>query len=394
MKIYEIGTGYTPIPAQMGAATEIVVEELTKSFLKQGRDVEIIDISASERPVHQLPIREVKVPSVFTRSDVSLGIMHKLKRVAYSVALAGELRKILKSGKEKVVLHFHNQYNLFFFLKLAPRKIRERALIAYTNHSGIWNQPWNDIKDTIRKRYFQEAECMKKADIVFVLNQKTIDNAVEHLEIPSERFVIVGNGVNIDMYRPLYEEAKRNAKKKYGLDGKKVILHVGSVNENKGQARVVEMLIPHMKSNKDLVYAYAGGIVSEEYHDKLKMFAEQHGLQQQVIYLGMLSPGHELNDVYNSAEATILASQFEAFGMVIIESLAAGVPVMVNRDTYFAGQGGCIPIDKDNVGQIVRQIFEDKDYMERARTEARKNAEENYSWYKIACDYAEAMGIR
>ena len=28
MKIYEIGTGYTPIPARMGAATEIVVEEV------------------------------------------------------------------------------------------------------------------------------------------------------------------------------------------------------------------------------------------------------------------------------------------------------------------------------------------------------------------------------
>ena len=33
MKIYEIGTGYTSIPAKMGAATEIVVEELTKSFI-------------------------------------------------------------------------------------------------------------------------------------------------------------------------------------------------------------------------------------------------------------------------------------------------------------------------------------------------------------------------
>ena len=35
MKIYEIGTGYTPIPARISAATEIVVEELTKAFLKQ-----------------------------------------------------------------------------------------------------------------------------------------------------------------------------------------------------------------------------------------------------------------------------------------------------------------------------------------------------------------------
>ena len=115
MKIIEIGTGYTPIPAQMGAATEIVVEELTRAFLKIGQDVEIVDISAQKRAEHDLPIQEVKVPRCFTKTDVSLGIMHKLKRVVYSLALAKHLKKILKSAQEKVVLHFHNQYNAFFF---------------------------------------------------------------------------------------------------------------------------------------------------------------------------------------------------------------------------------------------------------------------------------------
>ena len=118
MKIYEIGTGYTPIPAQMGAATEIVVEELTRSFTANGENVEIIDIKAQNRAENTLPIDEVNVPSMFTKTDVSLGIMHKLKRVVYSVSLANHLKRILKNAEEDIVLHFHNQYNLFFFLKL------------------------------------------------------------------------------------------------------------------------------------------------------------------------------------------------------------------------------------------------------------------------------------
>ena len=131
MKIYEIGTGYTPIPAQMGAATEIVVEELTKAFLKQGVPVEIIDIAATNRAQTTLPIREVKVPKCFSGTDVQLGLMHKLKRVVYSIALTGELRKILIQTSEKVVLHFHNQYNLFFFLKLIPKKLRKKCKRSY-----------------------------------------------------------------------------------------------------------------------------------------------------------------------------------------------------------------------------------------------------------------------
>ena len=137
MKIYEIGTGYTPIPAQIAAATESIVEELTKAFIKQNIDVEIIDICAQDRAPNNLPITEVKVPSIFSKSDVSLGIVHKLKRVVYSLALASKLKKLLKSTDEKVVLHFHNQYNMFFFVKRVSKKLRSKAVTAYTNHNGV-----------------------------------------------------------------------------------------------------------------------------------------------------------------------------------------------------------------------------------------------------------------
>ena len=173
MKIYEIGTGYPSIPAQMGAATEIIVEELTRSFIKLNKDVQIIDIADENRAETDLPIIEVKVPSVFTKADLSLGILHKLKRVVYSVALALKLIRILRQADDEIVLHFHNQYNMFFFLLLVPEKYRKKAKVAYTNHNGYWSLPWEEAEPVLKKRYFQEIECMKKADIVFVLNEQT-----------------------------------------------------------------------------------------------------------------------------------------------------------------------------------------------------------------------------
>ena len=197
MKIYEIGTGYTPIPAQMGAATEIVVEELTRAFLKNGEEAQIIDIEASERAETDLPIQEVHVPRMFTGTDVSLGIMHKLKRVCYSVALAKKLKKLLKNTDERVVLHFHNQYNLYFFFKLVPKAIREKATIAYTVHSYIWGTAWEEIAETVKKRYFQEIFCVRSADLVLVLNDITIDHFTNRLGVPRERIMKIRNGVNM-----------------------------------------------------------------------------------------------------------------------------------------------------------------------------------------------------
>ena len=389
MKIYEVGTGYTPVPAKISAATEIVVEELTKVFLNRNIPVEIVDIAAEDRKENQLPIREVKVPKLFTATDVHLGLMHKLKRVVYSVALAGELKQILKNAEEKVVLHFHNQYNLFFFLKLIPKRIRRKALIAYTNHSGIWRLDWDEIKDTVSKRYFQEAECMKRADLVFVLNEETKRNVMTHLGVAEECIVVINNGVNTDIYCPVPADLRETAKEKFGLQNSRVILQVGSIYENKGQLRTAEYLLPLLKENEDLVFVYAGGIVDEEYQQQIDGFAKENGLEKQIRYLGMIAPGAELNDLYNTAFATILPSRYEAFGLVAIESLSAGVPVLVDERGPIRFGAGSVCFNPETICMCVEKLACSAD--DRLRDDARNNALNQYGWNKIAADYAEVM---
>lgn len=383
MKIYEIGTGYTPIPAQISAATEIVVEELTKAFIKQNIPVEIVDIAADNRTAHNLPIREVKVPGLFSGTDVQLGIMHKMKRVVYSIALAGELKKILKQSKEKVVFHFHNQYNLFFFLKLISKQLRKKCIIAYTNHSGIWRLPWLEIEHIIHKRYFQEAECMRQADIVFLLNEQTKTNVIQQLGVQEDRLVVIGNGVNTDIYHPFSMAKRIEAKEKWGLQNCRVILQIGSVYENKGQLRMAQYLQPLLKENSDLVFAYAGGIVDEEYHQSLLSFAKTHNLTNQIRYLGMLSPGQQVNALYNAAQVAICASKYEGFSLTILESLASGTPILVAENSPFHLGSGCISYRPDTICELINNGV---DY-ETLSQEARKNAVENYSWVKIAADY-------
>lgn len=385
MKIYEIGTGYTPIPATMGAATEIVVEELTKAFMKMDVPVEIIDIKAKARKEHALPISEVWVPGCFAGTDVKLGVMHKLKRVVYSVCLAQKLKKILKNCEKNVILHFHNQYNMFFFLKLTPEKLREKAVLAYTNHSGIWRMPWEEIQETIKGRYFQEAECMKKADRVFVLNEETAENANKHLGIEKERFVLIDNGVNTDVYYPLTDKEK--AKAQFSFSDRKVILQVGSVCENKGQLRALKLLAPLLQADKSLIYAYAGGIVSEEYRSEISSTAGRLGIDRQVRYLGMIKPGEELNALYNAANATVQASEYEGFPLVKIESLAAGVPVLLHENGPVLYAEGCVMYREDTFEENVRQLLAEGEAYRALCEKARESALRCFAWEKIANDY-------
>ena len=340
MKIYEIGTGYTPIPAQMGAATEIVVEELTRSFVKMGEDVEIIDIAADLREANDLPITEVKVPSMFRKNDVSLGIVHKLKRVIYSVKLASKLKKILKNTDEKVVLHFHNQYNMFFFLKLTSKKLRKKALMAYTVHSYIWGTEWEKIKATVKKKYFQEVACVKNADLILVLNDITIDHFVKHLSVEENKIIKVINGVNIEKYSPLPQEKIKELKCSVDLDDKKVIFQVGSVCERKNQLGSVKMLTEYLFEHPDVVYMYAGGVIDAEYQQFIDDYAKENGISSQVRYVGELAPGKQLNSYYNMADCCVFTSTLESFGLVIIEAISSGTPVVIGGNLMFELNGG------------------------------------------------------
>lgn len=390
MKIYEIGTGYTSIPAKISAATEIIIEQLTYAMIKNGEDVTIIDIEDKNRKSNSLPITEIKVPLFSDKTDTSLGIVHKIKRVLYSIAVVKKLKNILKNSKEKIFLHFHNQYNMFFFLKLTSAKEREKCICAYTNHSGIWTLDWNESKDIINKRYFQEAECMKKANYLFVLNNKTKENAINHLGVNKDKIFLISHGVNTDIYKPLSIEEIEKTKSEMNLSNKKIILQIGSVNENKGQKRALQMLLPLLKEQQDLVYAYAGGIVDENYQNEILKFAKVNKIENQVKYFGMIAPGEELNRIYNIAEATIVPSKFESFCLVVIESFSAGVPVLLDENSSFSFSESALLYTADNFEQVIKDnILDNKEQQIKLKKEVRENALNNYNWNAIAKQYTQ-----
>lgn len=390
MKIYEIGTGYTPIPATMGAATEIVVEGLTRSLITKGIDAKIVDIASDDRTSTDLPIIEVPVPKKFRSTDVQLGLMHKLKRVVYSIALARKLKKIVLTSKKKVVLHFHNQYNLFFFAKLTPQCIRSKCYIIYTNHSYVWHGEWSEIEKTVHKRYFQEIICMKYADKVFVLNEIALKNIEQHIGIPSIKLCLIDNGVNTEVYHPVQDPEK--IKKEAWINGEKIFIEVGSVCDRKNQLGALKLLTPLMKKDPTIVFAYAGGIISPEYQNSITEYANKNGLERQVIYAGELQPGESLNEFYNLAEAMVFPSKAEGFSLVILEAMSAGVPVIINEDLEFKLSDQCLKFkDQDSFEKVIEEKIFDRENHEALKKQVRESIIQNYSWDVIAKEYLKEI---
>ncbi|MBP3803807.1 MAG: glycosyltransferase family 4 protein [Oribacterium sp.] len=389
MIVYEIGTGYTPIPARMGAATEIVVEELTRALIKKKLSAKIIDIATSDRLPTDLPIIEVNVLGCFKGTDEKLGLAHKMKRVVYSISLSKCLKDIIRKSEQKVVLHFHNQYNLFFFSKLTSKRLRDKCRIIYTNHSYVWHGDWSEIENTVKKRYFQEIECMKVADKVFVLNEIARENIIKHIGINKDKVALIDNGVNTSIYSPA--STKEAILKKYKLEGKKVFIQVGSVCDRKNQLGAIRLLLPIMKDDKNIVFCYAGGIIDSEYKEKIDKFAREEGISDRIRYFGEIKPGVELNEFYNIGEAMVFPSKAEGFSLVILEAMSAGIPVIISEKLEFKLSDECLKYkDEKDFRHIVNEMILDIESRSRLSGRCRKIIEDSYSWEAIADEYYKA----
>ncbi len=401
MKIFEIGTGYTSIPARMGAATEIVMAELTTSMQKMGEDVTIVDIKDNKRMSSSLPIVEAWMPQFFSSTDTTLGVVHKLKRVLYSISLTYKLHKMIRECKDnQIVLHFHNQYNLYFFLKLTPASLRKRVTIAYTVHSYIWFGKWEEIKDTISKRYFQEVYCCRHADKVFVLNDIVANMLVDHYGVNKERIVKIINGVNVDVYndKTVSKERKEELKKQYSLQGKKVVIQIGSVCDRKNQLGTLQQLLPLMKKDRTLTFIYAGGVIDPIYAESISLKAKNEGVADQVKYMGEVAPGKQLNELYAISDIAFMNSKSEAFALVIAEALAARRPIMIceaiMRSLAFLEKNegnGIIRIKESSFADDLNRLFTDKAYYKEMQENGRRFIVNEYSWDVAAKSYLDAM---
>ena len=138
------------------------------------------------------------------------------------------------------------------------------------------------------------------------------------------------------------------------------------------------MLCEYLRAHEDTVYMYAGGVIDEEYSRSISAFAEEHSISEQVMYVGELAPGKELNAYYNAADCSVFTSNLESFGLVIIEAISSGTPVIVGSNLMFELDGGysIYRTEEEFVALVDTALRENSS---RTDTSCRASAE-RYSW--------------
>jgi len=293
---------------------------------ERGHDVLILGLSSSPIEVHAL---KLGLPFISIEAH----------RRWYDFKAVNRTQKIIESQK---ITHFlvrkPGDMSLAAGLKY---RLKEKIHVSYFMEMQLGIRK-KSIFHTIRFRYIDVWSCplnwLKKQ----VENQTTFKNDL----------VVIPSGIRLEEFEDL--PSKETARKALDLPNEGTILGMaGRFDPKKGQLILLEAMKQSKRS--DFSVLFIGETTQNEgseYHRSLLNFIEENGLKERVIFRPY---GSNLIHFYRSIDWMVMASESETVGMVTVESLASGTPVLGSN------AGGTPEIMNGNTGGLLFETMNSHD---------------------------------
>ncbi len=311
MRIIHICLRYPPATGGVEHYVQEIVEK-TRS-IENKRDVRVL---ASKMRTHG-PITEL-APNLLLDDPIYLQRLHFARTPLVSYPRLQALNYYLGHHMPDII-HSHS-----FWYQPADVAARYAAkhnipLIFnpyYYDHGNRRKMFWKLYQKTVGRFTFAQAAVVA---VISPFEQQLIENA----GLPVKRFELLPPGIDVDKF----VSKQDNPYLKRGIKGQ-VILTVGRISKAKKVAEAIEILPDLRKTVPDACLV----IVGEDFGGKnsLIQLVKHLDLGQHVHFLGRLS-NNELIGAYQHAKLLLHTSHFEAFGIVLAESLACGTPVVARN---------------------------------------------------------------
>jgi glycosyltransferase-like protein len=268
----------------------------------------------------------------FFRATLSAAVSVKATTVGPDVAAMVETRIA------EYVRHFEPRENRRFDVFHAQDSISGNAL-ATLKQRGLIDRfartvhhidQFEDLRLTAR-----QSRSIEAADELFVVSalwQSRLQTDFGRVS------TVVGNGVDTTRFTAAGNTHDAELRARYGLTGHPILLSVGGIEQRKNSVRILEAFQQLLTIHPDAQLVIVGGaslLDHARYQQQFNtLIAANHALDRAVVRLGPVADA-EMPSLYRLGDALIFASVKEGFGLVVLEAMASGVPVVTSRIAPF-----------------------------------------------------------
>lgn len=290
------------------------------------------------------------------------------------------------------LVHSHFWMSGVAALDAARRRGAPDVPVAHTFHAlGVVKRRHQGADDTSPpERLALERRVGTGADVVVATCS---DEAFEliPLGVPSSRISVVPCGVDTDLFRPDGEIAPRSERFR--------ILSVGRLVPRKGVGTTITALARLARRGVDDVELVVvggstgpGDLAADPDVQRLAAHARAEGVAHLVDFRGQL-PHADLPPLLRSADVVVCAPWYEPFGIVPLEAMAAGVPVVAAAvggliDTVVHGRTGVHvpPRDPDAIADALAALRDQPAVRAEFGRAGAARARSRYAWARVAAD--------
>ncbi|MBP3597378.1 MAG: glycosyltransferase family 4 protein [Clostridia bacterium] len=378
MKILMLSWEYPP---RVVGGISRVVHDLSHRLIKDGHDVTVVTYRDGDVPYFEND-EGVMVHRVDNFMISSNNFIDWVMQLNFNmIAKTGEI--IAKEGNFDII-HAHD-----WLVAYAAKTLKQayNTPIVATIHateagrnSGIQGETQKYINDTEWMLTYEASEV--------IVNSNYMKNELQRLfGLPFEKINVVPNGVNLNIYNGI--ERDYDFRRKYAMDNEKIILFMGRLVYEKGIQHLIAAMPKILANYHDakLIIAGKGGMI-----DELRNQVNHLGLGEKVYFTGYLN-SKNVQKMYKCADVAVFPSTYEPFGIVALEAMLSGNPIVVsdigglneivehkvNGMKSYAGNPNSLA---DSILTLLNDQKLCGDIVKNAKTKVKNE----YNWNKIAQD--------
>ncbi|NJK58981.1 MAG: glycosyltransferase family 4 protein [Oscillatoriales cyanobacterium SM2_1_8] len=371
------------------------VAELYPELVKLGLEVTVATVEAPPAPpletvdglqVHRLPIEP---------NTHFFGWVDNLNR------------RLVQWAEEQTIAPFqviHAHDWLVADAAIALQRQWNLPLVAtiHATEFGRYNGIYSDAQ---RHVHHKEVHLAAKADRVVVCSEYMAQEVHRALHCPSEKVRVIPNGLSlarVNAHRPPPEFDRDAFRRQFAEPDEALVYYVGRISHEKGIFVLLEAA-PHILTacQNRIKFVVIGS--GETHTHFLKQRVAHLGIAERVLFTGFMADG-EVAKFQAVADCAVFPSLYEPFGIVALESFAAGVPVVVSStgglpEVVRHEETGLIARVNDGpaLAAAIVRILQEPDLAQRLAIAAQLDLHTRFNWSRIAPQalavYQELVGV-
>lgn len=230
------------------------------------------------------------------------------------------------------------------------------------------------------KKYFPQ--YANKATRIATVSEYSRQDIAQTYQIDPSKIDLVYNGCG-EFFHPIDENEKLKSLKDIS-NGVPYFIFVGALNPRKNISGMLKAFEIYKQQNGRNKFVIVGEKMF--WNQEVANTYESHLFKDDIVFTGRLE-GNALNHVLGAAEALMFVSNFEGFGIPIIEAFKCEVPVITSTTTSMPEVAGdaallCNPGDPESIAKAMHEV-EDKKVRSEMIAKGKKRAE-LFTWDRSA----------